>query len=53
MQRSVLYAEQYGREQLFPAQVGLDGEGSLGSLVQNKGEEELSCTHFLSKSCYA
>ena len=36
MQRSVLHAERCGRERLFPAQVGLDGEGSLGSLVQNK-----------------
>lgn len=51
IQRSVLHAERCGKEWLFPAQVGLDGEGSLGSLVQNKGEEELSCTYFLSKSC--
>ena len=53
MHSSVLHAEHCGREGLFPAQVGLDGEGSLGSVAQSKGGEELSCTHFLSESCWA
>lgn len=48
MQSSLLHAEHCGREGLLPAKQVWMGKEVLGSEVWSKGEEELSCTHFLS-----
>lgn len=41
MQCSLVHAKHRGREGLLLGQAGLDGEGSLGSAIQSKGEQEL------------